>query len=309
MVDMGWQDVLMGTPSQSSPTGPDLAIVGAARSGTSLLAAHLAEHPQIDASAVKEPNYFSRHLDRGAEWYDSYFAPRATGLYRLDASVSYTFPQFPNALEALVTASPSVFVVYVVRDPIERAVSHYQYYRHYFAHETAPDFGTALRESCYYADVSDYRRWLDVLAEVLPPEQVLVVPFAAVTRSSYDVAKAVCTQFGIAPPPEGHSSAASHKNNVVTFRSDRVRRLTRTLRHSPAYPTVRRVIGADRLRRIRSAVTTVPEVPSLESSLESCDPQQQAALESMRAGAVASVEQWLKEQDERLGMSWCAAWD
>ena len=44
--------------------GPDLAIVGSARSGTTFLAAQLAEHPSIDAGAVKEPNFFSREYGR-----------------------------------------------------------------------------------------------------------------------------------------------------------------------------------------------------------------------------------------------------
>ena len=144
----------------TSGAGPDLAIVGAARSGTSLLAAHFTAHPQIDASAVKEPNYFSRQFDEGPEWYESYFSPRSEDLYRLDASVSYTYPQFPDAIDRLVSASPAALVIYVVRDPIQRAVSHYQFYRHYFEREPAASFGEALARDSFYADVSDYRRWL-----------------------------------------------------------------------------------------------------------------------------------------------------
>jgi hypothetical protein len=288
--------------------GPDIAVIGAARSGTSLLAAHLAAHPDVDASAVKEPNYFSRHFDRGPEWYEGYFEPRAPDRLRLDASVSYTFPQFPEALPRLVAASPSVFVVYVVRDPVPRAVSHFQYYQHYFGHETAADFGSALRRDSYYTDVSDYRRWLDALAATFPMERVLVVPFGAVTRSSHAVAEAVCSLVGLEPPPDAESVAASHRNNVVTFRSDRVRRATRTLRHSRFYPAVRRTVGATTLRRIRSMVTSVPETKSFEQEMASCDDAQRASLEALRIDASAAVQEWLAHQDRRLGMAWAADW-
>ena len=88
-------------------TGPDVAVVGAARSGTTYLAAQLAAHPMIDAPAVKEPNFYSRYLDKGEAWYDDLFPPRAPGHLRLDASVSYTFPHFPDALAALAKASPT----------------------------------------------------------------------------------------------------------------------------------------------------------------------------------------------------------
>jgi hypothetical protein len=288
--------------------GPDLAVVGAARSGTSLLAAHLAAHPKIDASAVKEPNYFSRHFDRGVAWYEGYFGPREEGVNRLDASVSYTFPQFPEAIARLVQASPCVFVVYVVREPIPRAVSHYQYYKHYFAHEAATDFAAALRSDSYYADVSDYRRWLDALSAALPPEQLLVVPFAAVTQSSHAVAEVICSRLGLSAPPDAEAEASSHQNNVVTFRSDWMRRLTKALRHSRVYPTVRRVLGANRLRRIRSAVTEAPDVPTFEESLASCDQAQLAELETLRISAETAVAEWLTDQDQRLGLDWAAQW-
>jgi hypothetical protein len=292
-----------------SRSGPDLAVVGAARSGTSLLAAHLAAHPQISASAVKEPNYFSRHLDKGPEWYESFFPPRSDDDYRLDASVSYTYPQYPQAIERLVEASPSVFMIYVVRDPIPRAVSHYQFYRHYFEREQAPDFGSALARDSYYTDVSDYRRWLEVLGHAVPAQQLLVVPFGLLTASSHAVAEVVCARLGIAPPAaEIEKEATLHQNNVVTFRSDRIRRVTRSLRHSRLYPVVRRTVGADRLRRIRSAVTSVPETPTLEASLASCTSDQLAELEKLRITADEAVEHWLRDQDQRLSLDWSQHW-
>ena len=53
--------------AMTSSTGPDLVIAGAARSGTSFLAAQFENHPEIDPGKVKEPNYYSRNLGRGSE--------------------------------------------------------------------------------------------------------------------------------------------------------------------------------------------------------------------------------------------------
>lgn len=290
-------------------SGPDLAIVGAARSGTSLLAAHLSTHPCIDASAVKEPNYFSRHFDRGQAWYEGYFRPREAGLLRLDASVSHTFPQFPEALQRLADASPSAYVVYVVRDPVPRAVSHFHYYRFYFANEDAVDFGTALRRDDYYVGVSDYRRWLTLIEEVFPREQVLVVPFPAVTASSAAVAAVVCEQLGIEPPPEPVADeVVAHRNNVVTFRNEAARRATRTLRRSRFYPVVRRALGAGTLRSIRALVTAEPAMPTLEETLDSCSDDQRALLDELERSGRDAVAEWLSEQDTRLGLAWTDDW-
>src|SRR3712207_3523080 len=51
-------------PSGSTPATPlgypDIVLAGAARSGTTFLAARLSRHPAIDGGAVKEPDFFSK---------------------------------------------------------------------------------------------------------------------------------------------------------------------------------------------------------------------------------------------------------
>ena len=283
--------------------GPDVAIVGAARSGTSLLAAQLGTHPSIDPSAVKEPNYFSRHYERGPSWYDNYFESRSSTLFRLDASASYTYPQFPDALRQLAKDSPSAFVVYLVREPIGRAVSHYLLYRHYFEREDAATFGDAIRQSSYYTDVSDYGLWLERLAEDFPAEQILVVPFGTLIGSSHGVANLVCAQLGLGPIVHA-TEAIAHQNNVVHFRNDRIRRMTRTMRQSALYPRIRRILGPNTLRRIRAAVTSVPDMPTTDEALSSCSADQVAQLHHLRESARASVESWIERQNKTLGIDW-----
>lgn len=291
-----------------TPHGPDLVIAGAARSGTSLLAAHLSAHPDIDASAVKEPNFFSRRFDEGAEWYESYFGERRSGLLRLDASVSYTYPQHPESLQRLADFAPGVRAVYVVRDPIPRAISHYQLNRYYFQNDPAADLGAALRADWFYADVSNYERWLTALSTTLGTAEVLVVPFEELKSSPHDVAAQVCQWAGLTPPPAS-ADADSHRNSVVAFRSEGARRATRRLRHSRAYPHVRRILGPTTLRRIRSAVTKDPDLPTRVESLASLDEDQRERLEAMAGQAKAAVGDWLVAQDARLGMQWAASWD
>lgn len=295
--------------SSGNRVGPDLVIAGAARSGTTQLAARMALHPEIDACAVKEPNYFSREFDKGNAWYDSYFKPRSPSLVRMDASVSYTFPQYPDALRRLADEAPDAQVVYVARDPIDRAVSHYLLYRYYFGHESARDFASALRTRQFYQDVSDYGRWLGDLHAVYPDEQLLVVPFRAVTTAGADVANVLFRQLGLSEPPEvDEAEVRAHQHNVVTFRSETVRRMTRVVRHSRAYPMARRALGAHTVKRVRSLLTRVPEMPTAEQALASCDARQRAELADLRARAEEAVGQELVRQDARLGLAWAELW-
>lgn len=294
----------------ASESGPDLALVGAARSGTSLLAAHLSAHPSIDPGSVKESNYFSRHLDRGEDWYNGLYQPRSPELARLDASVSYTYPQFGAALGKLASAAPDVSVVYVARDPLPRAVSHFLFYRYYFKREPAPDFGSALRSDSYYTDVSDYAHWLAELRATFSPERLLVVPFSAVTRSGHDVAAAVCEFAGLpAPPDDAEGTAGAHQNNVVEFRSESARKAAKALRTSRFYPAVRGLVGAQRLRKLRSLVTRKPVLPSVEQEMASCDEEQLAMLRSLQDRSRSAISDHLAEQETRLPHGWAQLWD
>ncbi len=289
--------------------GPDIAIVGAARSGTSLLASQLSAHPSIDPGSVKEPNFFSRRRDHDAAWYESLYADRAKGLLRLDGSASYTYPKFPDALQLLAKASPDVYVIYVVRDPIPRAISHYLFYRYYFHNEQAVDFGAALRTSPFYADVSDYERWLDLIGATFPEDRVLVVPFGALRDPHAEVTSVISTELGISQVSGSSSEGSAHQNNVVEFRHPAVRKMTRALRQSQWYPQVRARLGADRMRRLRSVVTRKPDLPTNSQVLASCDAEQLAALTELEQRARGAVGSWLRNQDRRLGLAWAEHWD
>jgi Sulfotransferase domain len=297
----------MGSPRS---LGPDLVIAGAARSGTSYLAAVLGAHPDIDPGAVKEPNYFSREHGRGPEWYDDLFEPRADGRLRLDGSMSYTFPHFPEALPRLAAAAPHALVIYSVRDPLARALSHYQLHRDYFGIETAQTFGEGLASNPVYIGTSEYDHWISLLYEHFPTEQVLLVPFGIVTKQPHDVAALVCDLAGLPPPPaEAAPEADAHRNEVVEFRNGAIKWTRRLVKRSGAYPWIRRTVGTDRLRRVRSRMTRKVAAEGMAEALSSCEPAQLNQLSAMHRASQTATATALRHQDERLGLAWAEAWE
>ncbi len=212
--------------------GPDVVVAGAARSGTSFLSALLATHPGIDPGAVKESNYFSREYDRGPAWYDGLYDARSEGLLRLDGSMSYTFAHFPEAIPRLAADARPV-VVYAVRHPVTRLVSHYQLHRDYFTNEPAATLGEALTFSDVYSGASDYGRWWQALTEHLPAERLLLVPFPVLKAETRLVAGLVCAAAGLDPDLLGEpDDAAAHRNAVVAYRHPLVRVARRSVRRS-----------------------------------------------------------------------------
>jgi sulfotransferase family protein len=105
---------------------PDFLILGAQKAGTTALYAYLRKHPAITGPSWKEVSYFDRHHARGEAWYRGNFPSvlRARGLVG-EASPSYLFhPLAPERVKALV---PEARLIALVRDPADRAFSHYQH--------------------------------------------------------------------------------------------------------------------------------------------------------------------------------------
>jgi len=289
--------------------GPDVVVAGAARSGTSFLSALLATHPGIDPGAVKESNYFSREYDRGPAWYDGLYDARSEGLLRLDGSMSYTFAHFPEAIPRLAADARPV-VVYAVRHPVARLLSHYQLHRDYFTNEPAATLGEALTFSDVYSGASDYGRWWQALTEHLPAERLLLVPFPVLKAETRLVAGLVCAAAGLDPDLLGEpDDAAAHRNAVVAYRHPLVRVARRSVRRSGLYPWLRRTAGSERIRKVRSLLTRPVPAERLDDALASCDIEQLERLQRLYDDARNAVHRALAEQDRRRGLQWAVAWD
>lgn len=115
-------------------TLPTFFIVGAAKAGTTSLHFYLDQHPQIQMSANKEPNFFGgpengipyppRRISR-LEDYEKLFDPAVA--MRGEASAGYTnHPRRQGVPERIKALVPQAKFIYLVRDPVARTVSHYQ---------------------------------------------------------------------------------------------------------------------------------------------------------------------------------------
>lgn len=83
----------------------------------------LRKHPQVHMSRTKELHYFDRHFDRGPAWYSEQFEPR-----RRHKQVGETTPAYmykPRARTRLIESLPDARIVMILRNPVDRAYSHY----------------------------------------------------------------------------------------------------------------------------------------------------------------------------------------
>lgn len=110
---------------------PDFIIIGAQKGGTTSLYRYLSLHPRVVAAHVKEVHYFDLNLARGASWYLSNFPYRSTlgegANRRLTGEASPYYLFHPQCAARIRDALPEVALIALLRDPVARALSHYNH--------------------------------------------------------------------------------------------------------------------------------------------------------------------------------------
>lgn len=102
---------------------PDFLIIGAQKAGTTSLYNCLKQHPEVSAANTKEVHYFSRFYARGLNWYLQQFPEREDGQLSGEASPFYFL--HPQSARRIAETFPRIKLVLILRDPVERAISHY----------------------------------------------------------------------------------------------------------------------------------------------------------------------------------------
>jgi hypothetical protein len=107
---------------------PSVLIIGAQKAGTTSLFNYLVQHPNVLPSMRKEVHYFDFNYERGVTWYRGHFPythQLRRGFLTLDASPYYlVHPLVPQRAAQLL---PGVKLVALLRNPVDRALSHYQH--------------------------------------------------------------------------------------------------------------------------------------------------------------------------------------
>lgn len=113
---------------------PNFFIVGAQNSGTTSLYAYLKQHPDVFMPALKEPHYFAQIMPSHEQRYLRTIIRDEAAYLRLfrkakgynaigEASPSYLWET--NAPLRIHDAVPHAKIIILLRDPVERAYSHY----------------------------------------------------------------------------------------------------------------------------------------------------------------------------------------
>ena len=104
---------------------PSFLIIGGAKCGTTSLYAHLIEHPNILSASIKEVNFFQYIQNSKTSFYRSHFPIKRQNLITGEASTQYLVHRFVS--KRVHELLPSVKLILLVRNPVERAYSEFYY--------------------------------------------------------------------------------------------------------------------------------------------------------------------------------------
>ena len=105
---------------------PHVIIGGAQKSGTTSLHRLLERHPDVYLPPrPQEIHYFDlpENYARGRHWYEAHFSAAPVGRLIAQTSPMYLFA--PEAAERIHALLPGARLIFILRDPVDRAYSHY----------------------------------------------------------------------------------------------------------------------------------------------------------------------------------------
>jgi Sulfotransferase domain len=154
---------------------PNLIVIGGLKCGTTSLHHYLNLHPEVGMSRPKELNFFVAELNwpLGADWYASHFHGRAP--LRGESSPHYTNrPGFGGVAQRMRSLLGEPRIIYMVRDPIDRMLSHYLHNvgGGYDNRELAEAFADPQST---YVNRSRYRFQLEPYLETFGSERIAIV--------------------------------------------------------------------------------------------------------------------------------------
>jgi hypothetical protein len=123
---------------------PDFLIIGAQKCGTTWLWEIIKQHPGTDLGKEKEIQFFSatNNYRRGREWYYAHFKKLDAKKMIGEASTDYLYDRIlidnitsdtllPCIPELVKNELPDVKILYILRDPVRRAISAYRHHLQY----------------------------------------------------------------------------------------------------------------------------------------------------------------------------------
>ncbi|HUO05420.1 MAG TPA: sulfotransferase domain-containing protein [Candidatus Binataceae bacterium] len=175
---------------------PDFIGVGPARTGTTWLDNVLRGHVGLPAG-IKETGFFGLRYSRGIEWYRWHFRDCKRDEPVGEICPYFSFPLAPTRISRHI---PRCKIICTIRDPVERAYSHYKMLR-YFGYVKPVSFEQALTMHTRAVEDSRYAFYLVMWQQKFGKENVLITFYDDLRDNPQQFVDSICNFIGIPSIP------------------------------------------------------------------------------------------------------------
>lgn len=179
----------------------DFIGIGAQKTGTSWLYENLNRHNKIRFPGGKEIHFWDQHYARGIRWYLSLFED-IPGKVSGEITPAYAIIE-ENLIQECFDLNPRCKIIYVIRNPIERAWSSALMAlarAEMTFNEASDQWFIDHFKSSGSLKRGDYEKCIKNWCSVFPRKQLLIVRYELINKNPYEVLKTACQHIGV----DGH---------------------------------------------------------------------------------------------------------
>ena len=217
----------------------DFIVIGAQKSGTSSLRQYLNMHPDVQMSFTKEPHFFDSHRYSSHPishyWYekDFYQGDHSKLLGEVTPILSY----LAQAPQRIKTYNPDIKLIMILRNPIERAYSHWN--MEVDRGIETEDFLRAIeleeeRLQSKNSELNMYHSYLDRgyysvqvkrLKSLFPDDQLLFLKYSDYVDQQESSIHQVLDFIGVSPQSYTYKAQSVHKRSYGRSMTEQVKKV------------------------------------------------------------------------------------
>jgi hypothetical protein len=173
-------------------------IVGFQKCATTWLHRCLSEHPNVFLPRQHMLHYFDINYSLGSMWYDRYYEKSSSSQILGDSTVTYG--RDVHALQRVAEYNPEAKIIYLLRNPINRAFSHYWH------EKKKRKISFKFEELFTNYDLFEnwikpgfYAQHIDQIMKLFPEKQILILLTDDINNHPHRVLREVFEFIGVDP--------------------------------------------------------------------------------------------------------------
>ncbi len=173
----------------------------------------------------KEIHFFDKNYRRGVEWYGKFFEGIPREIICGEFTPSYMHHK--DSFAKIHTMNPGTRLIVNLRDPVNRAFSHYMQKKRYIG--GMDDFDKTVKMNMdHILDFGEYGKQLEEIYKWFPEEQVHIIIFEEMVKDPQKIITELLEFLGVIPLDMAIEKAP--KNQMTAVRFVALKQLARGLR-------------------------------------------------------------------------------